>query len=158
MIAVSWTEFAELSDKLLSALKGEKFDCIIAVSRGGLVAGRILSDKLGLPLGVVSAKAYLAGKTVSSGMVIVDRKISIAGDVGRNALLVDDIADKGGTLEAVGRFLEEEYGLSVKSAVIFKKKACRKHVDYFASSGETDWIVMPYETREFSRLKEGDVK
>lgn len=159
MIAVSWNEFAAYSFKLSKMFEGEKFDSIITINRGGLVLGRLLSDALSLNLGVVSAKAYETGKTdVSTSGVVVDRKISIIGDAGRNVLLVDDIADSGATLEDVGRFLREEYGMRVKSAVIFKKKNCGLRVDYAAISGADDWIVMPYEIMEFGRLKDKQLK
>ena len=159
MIAVSWDEFALYSSKLAKMVEGKKFDSIIAISRGGLVAGRILSDALSLKLGVVSAKAYETGKTgMSASGVVVDRKISIAGDAGRNVLLVDDIADSGATLEEGSRFLHEEHGMTVESAVIFKKKSCGLHVDHAAISGTDDWIVMPYETREFRLLKDKRLK
>ena len=159
MIAVSWDEFTLHSLKLAKMVEGKKFDSIIAISRGGLVLGRLLSDATSLKLGVVSAKAYETGKTgISSSGMVVDRKISIVGDAGRNVLLVDDIADSGATLEVVSRFLCEEHGMSVKSAVIFKKKNCGLSVDYAVISGTDDWIVMPYETREFRLLKDKLVK
>jgi len=159
MIAVSWDEFALYSSKLAKMVEGKKFDSIIAISRGGLVLGRILSDALSFKLGVVSAKAYETGKTgIFASGVVVDRKISIAGDAGRNVLLVDDIADTGATLEEVGRFLCEEHGMSVESAVIFKKKNCASHLDYAVISGVDDWIVMPYETTEFRLLREKRLK
>ncbi len=159
MIAVSWDEFDVHSSKLAKMVEGKKYDSIIAISRGGLVVGRMLSDALSLKLGVVSAKAYETGKTdQSTSGVVVDRKISIVGDAGRNVLLVDDIADSGATLEDVSRFLRAEHDMSVKSAVIFRKKACRLRVDYVVSSGADDWIVMPYEMREFKQLKERDVE
>jgi len=154
MIAVSWDEFGGLSQKLQRMAESGSFDCIVAISRGGLVVGRLLSHGLGLPLAVVSAKAYGAGETGTSGRVTVDRKVSFVGDLGRNVLLVDDIADSGATLVAVERFLNEAHRVSVKSAVIFKKKSCKCNVDYAAESGASDWIVMPYELREFRNLKD----
>lgn len=146
---VSWDEFVALSKKLALSLNSENFDSIICINRGGLVLGRILSDVLGLPLGVVSAKSYEVGKANSYKETVVDESISIVGDVGQSVLLVDDIADSGSTFAKLVHFLEKTRGLSVKTAVIFKKKKCEYDVDFFVSDGVDDWIVMPYETEEF---------
>lgn len=149
MMYVSWDEFVELSRKLAEKFKAKNFDSVICINRGGLVVGRIISDVLGLSLGVISAKSYGVGKVNSYEGTIIDEKISIVGDVGKNVLLVDDIADGGSTFSKIVPFLEKSKGLAVKTAVIFKKKKCEYDVDFFESDGVDDWVVMPYEVDEF---------
>lgn len=150
MIHVLWDEFFELSQKLLKKVPKKRFDSVVCINRGGLVVGRMLSDALGVPLGVVSAKAYDVGKVGSRKDVVVDKKISIVGDTGKTVLLVDDIADNGATFFAVKSFLEADLGLTVNTAALFVKKGCAFDVDFFVSDGVDDWIVMPYETNEFN--------
>ncbi|MFH1126676.1 MAG: phosphoribosyltransferase family protein [archaeon] len=149
MISVSWDEFFELSQKLAKKVQKKRFDSVVCINRGGLVVGRMLSDALGLPLGVVSAKAYDVGRAEQRKDVVVDRKISIVGDTGKTVLLVDDIADNGATFFAVKSFLEHDLGLTVNTATLFRKKGCLFDVDFFVSDGVGDWIVMPYEANEF---------
>ena len=150
MINVSWDEFFGLTHALSDKLKDEDFDSVVCINRGGLVVGRVLSDALGLPLGVISAKSYDVGKVDSAGKVVVDEKVSIVGDVGRKVLIVDDIADNGGTFMAVKSFFEDERGLSVLTAAVFRKEGCAIDVDFCASEVGREWIVMPYEVCEFS--------
>ena len=150
MIKVSWDDFFGLSQKLADKLKVGDFDSVVCINRGGLVVGRMLSDALGLPLGVISAKSYDVGKAGSAGKVVVDERVSIVGDVGRKVLIVDDIADNGGTFMAVKSFFEDELGLSVLTAAVFRKDGCVIDVDFCASEVGRDWIVMPYEACEFS--------
>ena len=150
MIKVSWDDFFGLTHALSDKLKDEDFDSVVCINRGGLVVGRVLSDALGLPLGVISAKSYDVGKVDSAGKVVVDEKVSIVGDVGRKVLIVDDIADNGGTFMAVKSFFEDERGLSVLTAAVFRKEGCAIDVDFCASEVGREWIVMPYEVCEFS--------
>lgn len=45
----------EAGEKLAEKLEG-KFDLVVAIPRGGVVVGKVVADRLGLPLGVVVTK------------------------------------------------------------------------------------------------------
>ncbi|MFO8016871.1 MAG: phosphoribosyltransferase family protein [Candidatus Woesearchaeota archaeon] len=151
---LSWDEFSRLMSDLAESIKqdpdsGRGYDSIICINRGGLVAGRMLSDMLGLPLGVVSAGYYSRGSQ-DAGEFVLDRKVSMTGSAGRRILLVDDIAGSGKTLLAVRQWLQEMYPDStIHTAVMFQRPEKGFDVDYFARI-EEDWIVFPYEANEFS--------
>lgn len=55
---LSWEQLAKDCFALADQMRGKTFDEIIAISRGGLVQGRILSDCLHLPMSTISMTFY----------------------------------------------------------------------------------------------------
>lgn len=72
----------EAGEKLAGRLQG-KFDLVLAIPRGGVVVGRVVADRLGLPLGVVVTKKVGApgqeelavGAMGPDGRVVWDRAL-----------------------------------------------------------------------------------
>lgn len=58
---ISWENFHTSSFELAKKIQdsGEKFDTIVAISRGGLVLARILSDFLKLGIYNIAIESYL---------------------------------------------------------------------------------------------------
>lgn len=153
-IYVSWEEFDKLSTKLAEKIKSDniEFNGIVSIARGGLVVGRVLSDKLDLPLFTVHTKRYEIGnnhttKSVASGVITGNRELS------GNVLVVDDLTNTGMTLEKVISKLKrmEEVKL-IKSATIFNKSKSKFKPNYFVKNTDK-WIVFPYETTELRKNK-----
>ena len=69
------------------------FDLVVAIARGGLVPGVMLSHALNLPLEIIHAKSY-AGR--EAGELII--KAPDFDTTDKNILLVDDIYDTGATM------------------------------------------------------------
>src|SRR3989344_5345958 len=92
MIKINWNEFEEHVEMLLNKID-YKPDFIICISSGGLLLGKLLSERLDKPLAVISAKSY-NGK--EKGSVLVGN-ISSTQVVEGRILLVDDLADSGET-------------------------------------------------------------
>jgi len=118
-IKEDWFDIVADIDELVRRLKPVKFQIrnIYGIPRGGLVIAVILSHKLEVP-------------------VITDiRKI------GRNTLLVDDIADTGKTLKKVLK-VKKPFAIATlwyhpQSVII---------PDYYIQTKDKDWIVFPWET------------
>jgi len=65
---------------------------------------------------------------------------------GRNVLIVDEIVDRGTTLERVSEIFNAKGVASLKTAVLFvNKERCHFPPDFFARETD-DWIVFPWET------------
>ncbi len=148
---ISWSEFESLSDSLAKKIRSSKIDVIVCISRGGLVLGRILSDRLNKPLGVISVRAYKNCTLKQAKEIILDKKVSLIEELHGNILLVDDVADSGKTMALVSNFLKKTKKVnSIKTAVLIKKTTGRIEPDFFAKNSN-DWIVFPYEKNEFKK-------
>ncbi|RLE86935.1 MAG: phosphoribosyltransferase [Thermoprotei archaeon] len=132
--------------------EGYPADTIVAISRGGLVVSRIVSDIMNISdIMIVAVKAYENIARPRKEVVIVS---GLNGDIkGRRVLLVDDIVDTGSTLEVTLRYLEEQNPLVIKSAAPYVKPWASIKPDYYVKEVK-EWIVFPYEVGETLRSLE----
>jgi len=141
---LSWRKFELLTDKLCRKIKKNKenFDNIICIATGGLILGKLLSEKLNLPLGIISMKAYDDRKFKK---LRFDKHISSTERVRGNVLLIDDIADSGISLKTASSYLSNYKGIKkVKTATLFNKPSSSLIPDYFIKETSA-WVVFPYE-------------
>ena len=101
---------------------------IIGILTGSVVLIADLIRKLEMPLrvGVIGASSY-RGATTTRGPLEVNAEL-MPDISGRNVLLVDDIFDTGHTLEQLTLRMSDFSPLSVKTAVLLRKKG-RQEVD-----------------------------
>jgi hypoxanthine phosphoribosyltransferase len=95
---------------------------IVAILTGSLIVLADLIRKIQLPLRValLQASSY-KGATTSAGALIINE--SFAPDVaGRDVLLLDDILDTGHTLSTLVHRMQDRGALSVKTAVLLRKR------------------------------------
>lgn len=149
---ISWANFHESSFSLAEKIKnsGEKFDTIIAISRGGLVLARILSDFLNLPIYNISIESYTGINQHKEPKVT--QEIESVDLNGKKILLVDEICDSGKTFERAVSYLSS-VGVSqgkriyIKSACLILKSKSSFQPDFFEEKIDK-WVVFPYEVRE----------
>ncbi len=127
------------------AREEEPFDEIVAIARGGLTLGHLLSDYLRIPISSITIQSYT--DIQEQGEVRITAGLSKIIQ-GKKILLVDDIADSGKTLMRATSYLKEFNPRSIKSLTMFYKPHCTIIPDYFAK--QTDkWILLPFEVTEW---------
>ena len=146
LIVLSWSEFVEDIVRLADKLKGQEFDLIIGISRGGLVAARLLSDLLGIK------EILTLGISYYKGIGRRGEEPVIISDIGKNVegmcvLLVDDVADTGLTLKAAVEYLEKKGVGKITTCTVYIKPWCSYLPDYYSRVLD-GWIVFPYEHAE----------
>jgi Predicted phosphoribosyltransferases len=100
---------------------GLEIDSVVAVSRGGLIPARIVSDVLGVDeLIVIRSRLWGTGTRVSD-----EPEISIHEEINlgnKRVLIVDEVVDTGATLNKLTKIVRDLGALSVKTAVLHYKK------------------------------------
>lgn len=120
--------FREDTKKLLEQLRGEEFDTIIGVARGGLTLAHMLSEALGIR-NVQSVSTQLYDDTKRRERITITDTCSLEGS--RLVLVVDDIADSGETLKALYEHLYRKYPhIRFKTATLFYKRSSVFQPDY----------------------------
>jgi len=134
----------EVAKKILKDKR--EFDCIVGISRGGLIPTRLLSDFLSIKDIRIIRSIYYTGTGETLDRPIID--LSTIGDIkGLKVLIVDDVADTGDTLFEVKKKILEIGAVEASIATLYVKPWRKVTVDYYAA--ETDkWIVFPWEIRE----------
>jgi len=134
---------SELGEQIRGDYAGRPLT-IVAILKGSVIFLADLARHLGhgVTIELIEASSYGDG-TTSSGQVAIRRygKLDVQG---RDAILLDDIADTGNTLTAVRRSLEGMGARSVRTCVLLDKP-CRRQVDlvvdYFGFEVGDDFVV-----------------
>lgn len=146
-LSVSWHDYHGLSQKIAAAILAhdKPFDIIVAIGRGGLTFGHLLSDLLRTPISSLAIQSYT--DIAKQGEVTITQELS-SRIAKKRVLLVDDIADTGTTLRRAIGYLKRFRPASITTATLFYKPHSRMRPDYFAKQ-TTRWILQPFEMTEW---------
>ncbi len=148
---VTWDEIETWCSKLRDQIMNNyKPDVIIALSRGGLVPGRILSDMMWI-------KDLMAVKTEHWGITATrDGKATLKDpgmlDIsGRKILVVDDITDTGQSMKLATDYITKQHPAEVRSATMLHITRSTFRPDYYASGideKQWTWFIFPWNIYE----------
>lgn len=149
-ISPSWSTYHKLAQKLATQVleSGKSIAEIIAISRGGLTLGHLLSDLLRIPISTISIQSYTD--------VQAQGEITITGKLqkpikDKSILLVDDVSDTGKTLVRAISYLKKSRPVSISTATLYYKPHSIYKPDFFAAK-TSKWILFPYEPTEMIKL------
>lgn len=116
----------------------QKWDGIIAITRGGMIPAGIIARELGIRVvDTISVRTY-SHKEISEPVVLNDVTATTDGE---NYLLIDDLVDTGKTAKFVRERLPKAY-----FATVYAKPEGRPLVDTFITEVPQDtWIYFPWD-------------
>lgn len=121
-----------------------KIDRLIAISRGGLIPARILSDFLKLPISNIVISSYTNLKQLKEPEIIEVSEIDLKD---KSILIVDEVSDTGKTfIRALKYFQEKPVKNLLTCAPYIKPKT--QFIPNFYQKIIDAWIVFPYDLRE----------
>ncbi len=149
-LRLSWDDI-ENDCKILAKKIQEKiqFDIIVGIGRGGWVPARILSDILANDdLHTMRVKFYTAiGKTAKEPLITHPTQFDVTG---KNILLVDDIADTGGSLITAIDHLKKRGSGEIFVVTLIRKPTSKFTPDIFVRETSA-WVIFPWEVNETIR-------
>jgi len=149
-LPISWNEYHRTTQKLAATIldHSKPFDKIVAISRGGLTLGHLLSDFLRIPISTITIQSYTDIQT--HGEIRITEKLR-SPIRQKRILLVDDVSDSGKTLKRAIGYLKHFGPTSITTVTMFHKPHSSYRPDYFARL-TTKWILFPYEPTEMILL------
>ncbi len=149
--APTWNQIYTLLLEQAERIRSDGFkpDVIVGVSRGGWLPARVLSDLLENPnLANVKAENYIGiGKAQGKPALTQGVSVDVAG---KRVLIVDEVADSGGSLKLVQEHVLAQGALEVKTATLYYKPQSAFKPDYYEKE-TTRWIVFPWDVKETVR-------
>jgi len=146
--APSWGYIYELCIQVANQIRrsGYKPDLLVAISRGGWIPGRVLSDLLENPnLATIKVEHYIGiYKTRARPKITQPLPIEVKE---KRILLVDDIADSGKSLKLVKKHLFDQGAVDVKICALYYKPWSVVTPDFYARRTDA-WICFPHEIYE----------
>lgn len=145
-LPISWNEYHDLARKLAASILQHTPDVnqIVAISRGGLTLGHLLTDFLRIPIATIAIQSYSDIQKQGELKITQPLNMHIRG---KHILLVDDVADTGKTFKRAATYLKSFKPKEITTVAIFYKPKSIFRPDYFAKT-TTKWIIFPYEITE----------
>lgn len=150
VIYIPWSRAIELCYRLATKVLDDNVrpDMVIAISRGGLVPARIVSDVLGVDqLYVVKSRLWgIGGKLYDQPRIEGAQAIEVDG---KDVLIIDEVVDTGATMNKVVDIIKWNGAKSVKAGVLHYKSTSSFIPDYFVEKIERwAWIFYPWSFSE----------
>lgn len=163
---VTWDTLGEMTNDLTQTIRasGRTFDCILAISRGGLVPATLLAQAFELRTVLVTTVLFYTDEGQPFFGLAEPRFLAFppaAALAGRSVLIVDDVHDTGRTLRAVRSKVLRCEPKEVAAAVLHykqgdglvKEKSGQKNVVVTENDGVSmfyvnvtqNWVVYPWE-------------
>lgn len=149
-LPVSWKTYHETAQKLAATVLDhtESIDQIVAISRGGLTLGHLLTDLLRIPISIITIQSYTDIQTSGEAVLTAKLQNSIKH---KHILLVDDVSDSGKTMKRAVKYVTRAGAKKITTVTMFYKPHSVFRPDYFARL-TTKWIIFPYEPIEMILL------
>jgi hypoxanthine phosphoribosyltransferase len=126
-----------------------KPDVIVGITRGGWIPARVLSGLLEISnLATVRVEFYL-GVAETKKEPVLTQGVSV-GVEGKKALVVDDVADTGKSLQLAREHILKQGATEVRIATVYRKPFSIIKPDYYEKETRS-WVVFPWEARETIR-------
>ncbi len=146
---VSWANYGRIASSLAKMVKStqKRYDLVVGIARGGVPLAMAVSDHLNARMDIINIKSY-------KGIMMRHRPriLSTLSDNtrGKRVLLVDDLIDSGGTMDAAIKYLKKKGVQEISTAVLFKKPWSRIKPDFCLKTVD-QWVIFPWEHGEVKR-------
>ena len=145
-IYISWNTIEQDCGYLADMIQA--CDAIVAIGRGGLIPGTIISYKLDCELYNFCIKSYNNDNTAGS---IEKKQVPdlVFNDYYRekSIVVIDDLSDKGNTLNAVKKHLDFHRFKNYKFGTLYTKRSTSFKPNYYIKSFDDNiWLDFPWES------------
>ncbi|WP_265448120.1 phosphoribosyltransferase [Flexivirga meconopsidis] len=145
---LTWEMFGDASRELAQAIADDGYqpDLIMSIARGGLIPAGAISYALGIKNVHVMNVEFYTGIDERLPMPVMLPPVPQPVDLsGATVLVIDDVADTGGTLELVKQFCEGHVQ-ETRCAVIYEKSRSVVKSDYVWKRTD-EWIDFPWSSK-----------
>ena len=143
----NWEYIYGLCRGVSNQVKRDSFepDVVVALARGGWFAGRCICDFLGLDDLTSLKMEHYVGTAQKSGNPEVRYPMPEGSVEGKDVLIIDDIADTGGSIERAHEYVTERDAGEVRTATLQLLQTSEFDPDYVGEQlDEWAWIVYPW--------------
>jgi hypoxanthine phosphoribosyltransferase len=142
---VTWDELDRLVGRLAEQLRGQQFDVMLAITRGGMVPAGMLAYRLRLRDILVAAVEYYDERGQPAPRPTFFQFPADPLLRGKRVLIVDEVWDSGTTIHAVTERVRQAGGSPVTAVLHYKPENSTVPDRPDVHAVETDhWVVYPF--------------
>lgn len=145
-VVLGWGDVQECVSRVISQLDSD-YDCMLVITRGGLVPACLISEQIGLRNILVAAVMFYTGVDERLEAPIFLQFPADPLLAGKKVLVVDDVWDSGRTIMAVKARIEEAQGRPTTAVLHFKPDRSQfpdARPDLYGKE-TNDWLVYPWD-------------
>jgi hypoxanthine phosphoribosyltransferase len=143
----NWEYIYGLCRDVSDHVKADSFepDVVVALARGGWFAGRCICDFLGMDDLTSLKMEHYVGTAEKSGEPEVRYPMPEGSVEGKDVLIIDDIADTGGSIQRADEYVNERNAGEFRTATLQLLQTSEFEPDYVGERlDEWAWIVYPW--------------
>ena len=143
----NWEYIYGLCRDVSDQVKASEFepDVVVALARGGWFAGRCLCDFLGLDDLTSLKMEHYVGTAQKTGEPEIRYPMPEGSVEGKDVLIIDDIADTGGSIERAHEYVAERDANDIRTATLQILQTSEFDPDYVGERLEQwAWVVYPW--------------
>ena len=143
----NWEYIYGLCRDVSDQVKHDSFDpdVVVALARGGWFAGRCICDFLGMDDLTSLKMEHYVGTAEKSTEPEVRYPMPEGSVAGKDVLIIDDIADTGGSIERAEEYVTDRDAGEVRTATLQLLQTSEFEPDYIGERlDEWAWIVYPW--------------
>ncbi len=143
----NWDYIYDLCRGVSNQVKSSDYepDVIVALARGGWFAGRCICDFVGLDDLTSLKMEHYVGTAQKSGEPEVRYPMPEGSVQGKDVLIIDDIADTGGSIKHAYEYVQERDPGDVRTATLQLLQTSEFEPDYVGERlEEWAWVVYPW--------------
>jgi hypoxanthine phosphoribosyltransferase len=143
----NWEYIYGLCRDVASNIKAAEFEpeIVVALARGGWFAGRCLCDFLGLDDLTSLKMEHYVGTGVKADEPQVRYPMPDGSVEGKDVLVIDDIADTGGSIRRANEYVMDRDPATVRTATLQLLQTSEFEPDFVGERLETwTWVVYPW--------------
>lgn len=146
-VLTNWEYIYNLCRILSTKIKDSDFkiDVIVALTRGGWIAGRVLCDFLGLHDLIGLKIEHYVGTALTRDKATVKYNLDERAVKNKNVLIVDDITDTGKSIESARDYILKLNPKDIRTSVLQCLFTSTAKIDFYAEyMDEWAWIIYPW--------------
>ena len=144
-IQLTWEDIHDCVRRVIAQIDRD-YDCMLVVTRGGLVPACLISEQIDLRNILVAAVMFYTGVDQRLDAPIFLQFPADPLLAGKRVLVVDDVWDSGRTIMAVKKRVEEAQGVPTLAVLHYKPSRSQFAATPDIWAKETgDWLVYPWD-------------
>ena len=146
-IYLTWNDVDKLISSLTPKLMAYSYDLVIAITRGGIIPGAIIAERLSIQQVLIASVDFYEDEEHDLDWPVFMQFPADSFLRGKDILIVDDIWDKGMQVVNVSERINQAGGRPRSVVLHYKPHRSYfndKSPDFFGAETK-DWIVYPWE-------------
>ena len=145
---IEWEDIQKACLSISGQAKAYTPDCIVAISRGGLIPARLVAESLNInSVYSIGLTSYTANNVQGSISMYQDPFNDIVSNEHKLAIVIDEIADSGNTFKYISKLWPK---FCSNTSCIFASMYVKEHCNlvpsiFYKKISSSDWLIFPWE-------------